>query len=50
MDYEIEEEVLKAMEEEQEEKTESQENQAIISEKNEVDDPTQYLMDKLKSV
>ena len=50
MDYEIEEEVLKAMEEEQEEKTELNENQTIVSEKIEVDDPTRYLIDKLKSV
>jgi hypothetical protein len=50
MDYEIEEEVLKAIEEEQEEKTELNENQTIVSEKIEVDDPTRYLIDKLKSV
>ena len=50
MDYEIEEEVLKAMEEEQEEKTELQQNQTFVSEKIEVDNPTQYLIDKLESV
>ena len=49
MDYEIEEEILKAKEE-QEEKTELQENQTVVPEKIEVEDPTGYLIDKLKSV
>ena len=49
MDYEIEEEILKAKEE-QEEKTELQQNQTFVSEKIEVDNPTQYLIDKLESV
>jgi hypothetical protein len=50
MDYEIEEEVLKAKEEEQEEKSERQNGQLEAQEKIEVKDPTQYLIDKLKSV
>lgn len=50
MDYEIEEEIIKAKEEEQEEKTERQDEQLENQEEIEVDDPTQYLVDKLKSV
>lgn len=50
MDYEIEEEIIKAKEEEQEEKAEFWEDQEVIHEEIEVGDPTQYLVDKLKSV
>jgi hypothetical protein len=53
MDYEIEEEIIKAKEEEQEqeEKTERwQDGQLETQEEIEVKDPTQYLVDKLKSV
>ena len=50
MDYEIEEEILKAMEEEHGERTELQGGQTIVSEKIEVENPTKYLIDKLKSV
>jgi hypothetical protein len=50
MDYEIEEEIIKAKEEEQEEKTERQDGQLENQEEIEVKDPMQYLIDKLKSV